>query len=111
LSRFDKTAQLNRAEITYVVGYAFVFENIVVYAKTFRETLRLLVGKKKFGTFLGAVKAVVPYDEYFVLYEYLKDSKKFRERQRERSVLKRMGLSWRKMRNLKRLGQTELRVR
>ena len=102
LSKFDKNAQLNHAET--VVGYAFVFENIVVYAKTFRETLRLLIGKKKFGAFLGAVKALVPYDE-----KYQKDSKKYRERKMERSILKRMGLSRRKMRNSKRLGQTELR--
>jgi len=105
------TQLCGKVEGSSVVGYAFVFENIVVYAETFRETLRLLVGRKKFGVFLGAVKAVVPYDECFVLYEYLKDSKKYRERKMERSVLKRMGLSRRKMRNLKRLGQTELQVR
>jgi hypothetical protein len=104
------TQLCGKVEGSYVVGYAFVFENIVVYAETFRETLRLLVGRKKFGVFLGAVKAVVPYDECFVLYEYL-NSKKYRERKMERSVLKRMGLSRRKMRNLKRLGQTELQVR
>jgi len=82
------------------VGYAWFFENTVIYG-TIQDVLTVLRSrnaKSKHGQFVGIVKGLIPVDPYYVLYEYLKHSKRFLQRQRERKFRHRMGITKQEMR-------------
>ncbi|MBA7676505.1 hypothetical protein ES703_84747 [subsurface metagenome] len=67
------------------IGYAWVFERAVVFGSvsdllsTYNKRKR-----KKFGSFVGVVKAVIPVDPFHVLYVYLKHTPEFLQRQKIR---------------------------
>lgn len=82
------------------VGHAEVYENIIVYGKA-KD-----LGKRKrsqLGAHLGTVKAVIPEDPHHVLYEHLKISPAFKQRQKIRKHLKKIGLRKRELRSQRRL--------
>lgn len=82
------------------IGHAQVFENIVVYGDP------AALGKRKrsqLGKHLGTVKGVIPEDPYRVLYEHLKSSPAFKQRQKIRKHLKKIGLRKRELRSQRRL--------
>jgi len=79
------------------VGYVWVFERAVVYGESLLEVIHL-EGKKNFGEFVGLVRGLIPVDDHYVLYEYLKHTHRFIARQKERAFLERIGLSRRKIR-------------
>lgn len=82
------------------VGYAYVFENIVVYDPPIELGKRK---KSQLGEFLGIVKALIPYDQYYVLYEWLKQDPKYVQRQEIRKHLKRLGIKKREIRKVAKL--------
>ena len=65
------------------IGYAWVFENIVVYGNPMELGKRM---KSQLGEFLGVIKAVMPYDPYKVLYERLKHKKSWLKRHPQRTL-------------------------
>ena len=96
------------------VGYAWFFENIVVFdPRGASSMLSFLAGSKhkKLGEFLGVVKALIPTHPYYILYEYLRNTKGYKQRQKEARVLRRLGLSRREMKFMKQHGQQKLAVR
>lgn len=90
------------------VGYAWFFENAVIFGSAQDVISMKFGGRKNFGEFLGVVRGVVPQDKFQVLYERLKDTAGYKKREQERAVLERLGLSRRKMRILKAHGQQVL---
>jgi len=65
------------------VGYAWVFENIVVYGNPLELGKRL---KSQLGEFLGVIKCVVPDDPYYVLYERIRHTKAWLKRHPQRKL-------------------------
>ena len=93
-----------------VAGYAWIFEYLTVYTENVNDFLGFLSGSKRktFGKFLGVIKTAIPDDGYHILYEYRKDTPRFKQRQAERKTLAKLGLSRRKMKWLKIKGQQTL---
>jgi hypothetical protein len=65
------------------IGYAWVFENIVVYGNPLELGTRI---KSQLGEFIGVIKGVIPTDPYFVLYERLKHTRSWRKRHPQRQL-------------------------
>jgi hypothetical protein len=65
------------------VGYAYVFENVVVYDNPMQLGKRL---KTQLGEFLGIVKGLIPNDPYYVLYQRLKHRSSWLRRHPQRTL-------------------------
>jgi len=79
----------------YCIGFAWVFENIVVYGSILDlfSFLRSKVHKRKAGNFIGVVKGLIPYNETFILFEYLHHDKRYLQRMKIRAFNKRMKIT------------------
>lgn len=82
--------------IPSAVGYAWFFENIVIYGDG-RAVLHFLHSKKSknYGEFLGAVKGLIPVDPYCILYQWINAKptptiKRYLKRKAFRSLVKKM---------------------
>jgi len=74
------------SKLKAAVGYAWVFENIVVYGSSPLELGKRL--KSQLGEFLGVVKCLMPYDPYRVLYERLKHTEAWKKRHPQQTLAK-----------------------
>jgi hypothetical protein len=88
-------------ELPCKVGYAWFFEKTVIYGST--QDVRTMLGsrnaKNRHGQFVGVVKALIPVDPYYVLFEYFKSTTAFLNRQKERNFQRRRGITKREMRD------------
>lgn len=90
--------------LKYKVGHAWIYDNLVIYGD-FSDVLSLLRGhgRRKAGSFLGVVKAVIPVDPYRVLYEYLKHSPAYIQRQKVRKHRKKLGITMKELTAIQKL--------
>lgn len=78
------------------VGYAWFFENIVIYGDTSALIHFLLSRKSKnYGEFLGVVKGFIPVDPFYVLYQWINwkptpTIDRYLERKKMRSLVKKL---------------------
>jgi rRNA processing protein Gar1 len=89
----------------YRVGFAWVFEGLVVYGSIsdLLTFLRSKVHRKKAGNFVGVVKGLIPVNQTFVLFEYLRHDKRFIQRRKERAFYKRMKITRRQRKHQQKL--------
>jgi len=73
-----------KLKITEQVGFAWFFENVVVFGNPLELGKRL---KSQLGEFLGIVKCVIPKDPYCILYERLKNTKAWEKRHPQKTLL------------------------
>ena len=74
------------------IGYAFVFENTVMFGQSIQDLLsatRTKRTRRKHGEYVGTVKGLIPVDPYHVIYFYHKHTEAFKKRQRLRKFLRR----------------------